>query len=107
MIIVDFDLGIDGHTIQEYAKDFLDWYHSDKDRSEGHEDYELYYDEFATYLMEEDEADDEEICNAMFSITAYFGNCFSVWYDHRSQTSVDCPEYEEWLKSKKDKRKNT
>jgi len=102
MIIVDFDLGLDGDIIRQYATDFLEWFSSDKDRLEGHDDYELYYDDYAIHLMEEDEADDTEICDAMFAVTAYFGNCFSVWYDGRSLDSVTCPEYEEWLK-KKDK----
>ena len=94
MIIVDFDLGITGHDIIEYAKDFLEWYDSDIDKMD---DYECYYDDYAVYLMEKEEADDEEICYAMYSVTAYFGNCFSVWYDERSLDSVVCKEYEEWL----------
>tara|TARA_R110002167_G_scaffold104922_4_gene270210 strand:- start:862 stop:1257 length:396 start_codon:yes stop_codon:yes gene_type:complete len=46
--------------------------------------------------MEEEEMDDPELTNEMYLICKYYGSCFSVWYDDREQSSVDCPEYEEW-----------
>ena len=48
--------------------------------------------------MEVESMDDEELCSKMYGVCTYFGNCFGVWYDERSLTSVDCPEYDEWKK---------
>ena len=56
----------------------------------------MYYNDYATHLMEEEEMDDPELTNEMYLICKYYGNCFGVQYDDREQTSVDCPEYEEW-----------
>ena len=62
----------------------------------------MHYDDYANTLMEEQEMDDDELTQEMFMVCKYYGSCFGVWYDERSQDSVDCPEYDEWKKQQQE-----
>ena len=89
-------------TIREIGEEFRVWYEEfacpPEDEDSDSFDAELHYEDYADYLMDVESMDDEELCSKMYGVCTYFGNCFGVWYDERSLTSVDCPEYDEWKK---------
>ena len=96
----EFELfGASGYDINQAGMKFERWAvergidvpDMDEDEAVSH------YDDYATTLMEEHELDDDELTQEMFMVCKYYGSCFGVWYDERSQDSVDCPEYDEWL----------
>ena len=57
------------------------------------------YDEYAEYLMNEEEMDADELMTNMYAVVQYYGEegyVFQDWYEERTVNSADCIEYEEW-----------
>ena len=58
------------------------------------------FDEYAEYLMNEEEMDDDELMTNMYAVVQYYGEegyVFQDWYENRTTVnSADCVEYEEW-----------
>jgi hypothetical protein len=93
----EFIINMCSYDIAQAGEKFTEWCVDGNKDDEGNiEDAEEYYDDYASFLIEDMSMCDEELCDEMYCLTKHFGNCFSVWYDERSQDSVNCPEYEEW-----------
>ena len=88
--------------IKNLSYGFAEWFKGENDRDVDYEeDYvEDLFNEYAQYLMEEEEADDEELMTEMYAVVQYYGEegyVFQDWYEQRECDSADCVEYDEWL----------
>ena len=89
--------------IKSLSYGFAEWFLQENERDLDYEEdcVEDLFNEYAEYLIEKEEMDDDELMTNMFAVVQYYGEegyTFENWYEERTVDSADCVEYEEWKK---------
>ena len=93
--------------LMNLSYDYGEWYFCNKEGMDYEEAFskltmdekEQSFNEYAEYLMNEEEMDDDELMTNMYAVIQFYGEegyVFQDWYEQRTVNSADCVEYEEW-----------
>ena len=97
-----FTMKMTDSELNNLSYGFVEWFHEENERDldYGEDCVEDLFDEYAEYLMNEEEMDDDELMTTMYAVVQYYGKegyVFQDWYQNRTTVnSADCVEYEEW-----------
>ena len=104
-----FTMQMTDAELKNFSYGFYEWLDEQElagDEYEKHHQPSL-FNEYAEYLMNEEEMDDDELMTNMYAVIQYYGEegyVFQDWYQQRTVNSADCVEYEEW-KEQQEKQK--
>ena len=97
-----FTMKMTDSELNNLSYGFVEWFHEENERDldYGEDCVEDLFDEYAEYLMNDEEMDDDELMTNMYAVVQYYGEegyVFQDWYENRTTVnSADCIEYEEW-----------